>query len=152
MCLCVLCLGVCSCSPLTRVLFSTTGALKVHVFSCCFFDTHLFVFVFVQSRFDTREHVQRGWSMRGQPVDVAAEFDAVRSWSVSCLTDLSHTNGFLITQPVSGIVTDILICAHTCRYQQRIGSLGNNGKVSTSWRSSQRRHYCDGQLQNSPSS
>ena len=41
--------------------------------------------------------------MRGQPLDVIAEPEPTRSWSVSCLTDLTRPDGFIITQPISGV-------------------------------------------------
>jgi len=35
-------------------------------------------------------------------VEVVAEFDSVRSYSVSCLTDLTSVHGFFLTCPIEG--------------------------------------------------
>jgi hypothetical protein len=61
-----------------------------------------FVTLIRQSRFDDRTLRDRGWSERGVPLNIAHEFESVRSWSVSCLTDLTRPEGFLITSPISG--------------------------------------------------
>ena len=46
--------------------------------------------------------VERGYAEVGRRLEVVGDFEAVRSYSVSCLTDLTHPNGFVLTQPIQG--------------------------------------------------
>jgi len=55
-----------------------------------------------ESRFDSRLGIARGWAARGRPVEVVRNVDSVRSWSVTCITNLRNPRGFVLSQPISG--------------------------------------------------
>lgn len=108
----------------------------------------------LQSRFDSREFVLRGWSERGRPIEIPEDFEHVRSYSVSCLTDLTLSSGFYITPPIAGSQSVFATRGSPCfgcRHEQRNRSPRDHGQISRLGRSSARRHSDSRQLQNSQS-
>jgi len=60
-------------------------------------------------------------------VEIAAAFEQMRSYSVSCLTDLTSPNGFLTTNPISGALSvSLFVCIVRCVSHDAVCCLGTN--------------------------